>query len=324
MKRGAHFFVISIMLGPFGACSNAEMPADDAQMLLGTAQIHFASEDEGRAFLTTEDDYIRAQGPADRLLRFGDENASYIEVADAARGTWNDEQTQRVTGAIAYVHKRFEALGIALPFPAEILLVRSSGAEEGYIGGYTRANGIVFPDVVFEDSDDYLTFFVAHELFHVASRFEPAMRDPVYAIFGFHPCADRHSPPDLDLIEVTNPDAFHFSHCIEVSAEEDTFLAVVVMSANEISPNAQSPLESLDVNLLAVSPDGEALRREDGGLRFYDLREVTGYFEQIGANTDYIIHPEEISAENFALLVMNADDLPNPELLVAMREAITP
>jgi hypothetical protein len=31
--------------------------------------------------------------------------------------------------------------------------------------------------------------------------------------------------------------------------------------------------------------------------------QVTGFYEQIGRNTDYIIHPDEILAENLALLM---------------------
>jgi hypothetical protein len=42
----------------------------------------------------------------------------------------------------------------------------------------------------------------------------------------------------------------------------------------------------------------------------------------VGRNTDYIIHPEEILAENFALLVLGAGNVPSPEVLTRMREAL--
>ena len=35
----------------------------------------------------------------------------------------------------------------------------------------------------------------------------------------------------------------------------------------------------------------------------YDVSELSGFFEQVGHNTDYIIHPEETMADNFAYLV---------------------
>ena len=44
--------------------------------------------------------------------------------------------------------------------------------------------------------------------------------------------------------------------------------------------------------------------------------------EQVGKNTDYIIHPEEILAENFALLVLNETKVASPEILQKMREVL--
>lgn len=47
----------------------------------------------------------------------------------------------------------------------------------------------------------------------------------------------------------------------------------------------------------------------------YSPKEVTRFFEQVGKNTKYIIHPEEILAENFAFAVLNKSGLPNPEIV---------
>jgi hypothetical protein len=41
---------------------------------------------------------------------------------------------------------------------------------------------------------------------------------------------------------------------------------------------------------------------------------VEGFFEQIGRNTDYIIHPEETLANNFVYLMMAKEDLKNPDI----------
>ena len=44
--------------------------------------------------------------------------------------------------------------------------------------------------------------------------------------------------------------------------------------------------------------------------------------EQVGNNTDYIIHPEEILADNFALLVLGEHNMPSPEIPQKMREIL--
>jgi hypothetical protein len=42
--------------------------------------------------------------------------------------------------------------------------------------------------------------------------------------------------------------------------------------------------------------------------------EVSGFYEQVGENTGYIIHPEEILADNFALLMMRDQELKSPQI----------
>ena len=46
--------------------------------------------------------------------------------------------------------------------------------------------------------------------------------------------------------------------------------------------------------------------------------DVPGYAEQIGANTKYIIHPEEILADNFVFLIDGRIDLPTPRIIEQM------
>jgi hypothetical protein len=51
--------------------------------------------------------------------------------------------------------------------------------------------------------------------------------------------------------------------------------------------------------------------------------ELTGFFEQIGRNTQYIIHPEEILADNFSLLVREKTG-PSPDILKKLADALKP
>jgi hypothetical protein len=42
----------------------------------------------------------------------------------------------------------------------------------------------------------------------------------------------------------------------------------------------------------------------------------------VGRNTQYIIHPEEILADNFALLVLGETSIPSPVILEKMKDAL--
>jgi hypothetical protein len=52
------------------------------------------------------------------------------------------------------------------------------------------------------------------------------------------------------------------------------------------------------------------------------VERLSGFMEQIGRNTNYIIHPEEILADNFALLVLGEQKVPSPEIPQRMKEVL--
>jgi hypothetical protein len=49
---------------------------------------------------------------------------------------------------------------------------------------------------------------------------------------------------------------------------------------------------------------------------------LKSYHDQIGYNTDYVLHPEEILASNFVLLINDAKDVKTPELLTKIRDTL--
>jgi hypothetical protein len=57
----------------------------------------------------------------------------------------------------------------------------------------------------------------------------------------------------------------------------------------------------------------------NGTPRIAPVNRVTGFFEQVGRNTNYIIHAEEILASNFERLVLGEADAPSPEVLERIR-----
>jgi len=52
------------------------------------------------------------------------------------------------------------------------------------------------------------------------------------------------------------------------------------------------------------------------------LQQVAGFFEQVGRNTEYIIHPEEILADNFAILILQEHDVPSPGTIQKLGEVL--
>ena len=85
--------------------------------------------------------------------------------------------------------------------------------------------------------------------------------------------------------------------------------------------------EYLQLRFLVVEKDtgsGNFMAAPAGSSpRLVGEQHVSGFMEQVGRNTNYIIHPEEILAENFALLVLKENNVASPEILRKMREVLT-
>ena len=54
-----------------------------------------------------------------------------------------------------------------------------------------------------------------------------------------------------------------------------------------------------------------------------EIKQLSGFFEQVGTNTEYVIHPEEILADNFPMLIVDTRDLPPPAILEKMKQILS-
>jgi hypothetical protein len=78
----------------------------------------------------------------------------------------------------------------------------------------------------------------------------------------------------------------------------------------------------MQFRLLVVEKSAEgktAVKLIDGKPQMLDPAETPAYHEKIGRNTGYIIHPEEILADNFVLLVTGETDAKTPKILDEMK-----
>ena len=72
----------------------------------------------------------------------------------------------------------------------------------------------------------------------------------------------------------------------------------------------------LNVGFLSLIGDhNKKVELVDNKPVIYNFNQVADFFEQVGNNTQYIIHPEEIMADNFAFALLDKTGLPNSEIL---------
>ncbi len=305
--------------------------ASQAQTRLsGDTVVTFATADQGREILTSRDDFIRALSPFDRAARMKTDadvsEEAFLEFVGQNVLDWTDVDKACVAPALERIKAPLDRL--ALPWPKVVYLVKTTGKEEGNVP-YTRGQALVLPKRELTPGRALNPKLISHELFHILSRSNPALRDRLYQAIGFAKCTEIEFPETLRSRKLTNPDAPTNCHCICLRQAEAEVWAVPILFSQAEKYDVKRGGEFfryMQFQLLLVDHriDSPAAKPVYAGQqpRLVDVQGVTGFFEQVGRNTQYIIHPEEILADNFAELVMPDRDVPSPEILKKLQDAL--
>lgn len=321
MKSRLLAMLASLCFLPCGA--SADFP-------LGKSTAHFASQSEGRQILVAKDDFIQRLSPFDRSARMKTDKAvSEAELLGFIGQNlleWSRDERQTMQTAIEAIHPLLHDLSLSLP--PTIQVIKTTGAEEGN-AAYTRAAAIVLPESELAKSQKDLQKLICHELFHILSRQNPEVREKLYGVIGFTKCNEIKFPPELERRKITNPDAPRNDHFIRLEINGRESLAVPILLSSAETYDVQRGGEFfayLQFQFLVVEKEGSSgnlkAAAEDSSPKLVGMGRVSGFMEQVGRNTDYIIHPEEILADNFALLLLNEPDVASPEILRKMREIL--
>jgi hypothetical protein len=301
-----------------------------ADVPLANSKVHFASQSEGRQILTAKDEFIQRLSPFDRSARMKTDKAVSEDELLAFIGRnvveWSNDEKQSVQAVIEALQPLLGELRLSLP--PTVSLIKTTGAEEGN-AAYTRATAIALPKSELSKNQKDLQKLICHELFHVISRQSPELREKLYGIIGFTKCQEIELPPDLARRKITNPDAPRNDHFIRLTIDGHESLAVPILLSKVETYDVKRGGEFfayLEFQFLVVEKDGRSGNlkpaTEGASPKLAGMERVSGFMEQVGKNTDYIIHPEEILADNFALLVLKAPAVDSPEILQKMREVL--
>lgn len=302
-----------------------------AQLRIGSdTVVAFATIDEGKQILTAQDDFVRRMSPFDRAARMKTDNKiseeKYLEFVGENVLEWDDVEKEKITTAFRGVQAEFDSL--SLPFPKKIFIIKTTGNEEGG-APYTRSNAIVIPKDDLQASTQKIQKTICHELFHIISRANPELREKLYAAIGFMKCNEVTFPLELKSRKITNPDAPRNDHYIQLQIRGEECWAVPILFSSTEKYNVERGGEFfnyLQFQLLLVekNDNSPAVKPiyDSQKPRLVDMQHVSGFFEQVGKNTRYIIHPEEILADNFALMVLKEKNLPSPSIIKKLEEIL--
>ncbi len=285
----------------------------------------FATVEQGRAIITARDEYVQRLSPLERALKGKSEaavsEAEFLQRLAATIQSWPESERAAVQAALDSLRPRLVELN--LPLPATVVFVRFTGGMEGN-SPHTRGNAVLLTEELLK-RPDLLPHLIAHELFHIASRHDKAWRNAMYATIGFMPIEEVALPPPLASRKITNPDAPRIDVAIKVQTGQGSAWVTPLLQATVDRYDAHQGGEFfkfMKLSWLEVAR-GEAVpaRAQVRQPQLRETAELIGFVEQIGRNTGYIIHPEEILAENFAQLATGKTG-PSPEIHQRLLEAL--
>lgn len=224
---------------------------------------------------------------------------------------FKEEEARFLQTQIQKAFQQCQALGVAI-FPDTLLLLKTAAQHYGPSVYYTREKTIIFPFNELEAAEESSFLAVVyHELFHVYSRNNPKKKAELYELIGFEylESAPVYSA-ELDARVLLNPDGVDDRWAVRLPSgnnESELFLPLIMSRYPNFIPGRPQFFNYLDFGLypLLQQADG-SYQVSDGGSPSPEL--MKAYLDKIGRNTQYIIHPDEILADNFMLLMMAKGD----------------
>ncbi len=296
-----------------------------SQVSAEALEFTFATPEEAAAILTADDNYFERMSPAEIAIRMEsettDKTAADLRAQYAANvRAWSDEEKAKFGPNIEAARQTLEAVAGLLP--ETIYLIRTTNKVEGGLP-HTRGGAIIIPD----NNTEIPVGLLYHEAFHVLSRRQAAKHQSLYGLIGFSEC--RLDEPDaVASIHLTNPDVPALAYYLPAADGEGTMDVIPFLYAAypAFNPEAEHGFPGhFGFGLLKVGVKAGVCEPvlADGAPVFLDPSAVPEFFQAIGKNTGYIIHPEEVLADNFTLLMEGKEGLPNPEILERLEGWLT-
>ncbi len=313
-------FAAALFLVGFGPIASASPPE------IGPgARAEFASEAEGAKLLSSRDAFVEQMSPFDRGARLKTDQdvteARYLAFAASQALDWTDAERERLGEVLAAFRRK--TAGFDLPLPSVVVFVKTTGLEEGR-AAYCRGATVVLPQGVASGDTAPLSETVFHELFHVFRTHNPARRAALYRIVGFAPTAEIALPEALSKRKLTNPDAPRIDSVIRVAVDGRRIPVTPLLLGDadryDVARGGEF-FEQMRFRLLVLDEEKGAFRAAGDTPRLLDPAQIPDYLAQTGRNTGYIIHPEEILADNFVQLVNGRADAPTPRVLEELSAA---
>ena len=203
--------------------------------------------------------------------------------------------------------------------PPSIELIKTKGGHYGNGAFYTRENRIIIPASDLKNPNEkQLTQVMLHEISHIVSRYNPVLRDKLYGLIGFEKMLSNSNliiNNPLKKLLLANPDGMNMEYAIQVHKPDGKLIwALPLLFSGEHNFKSTKPafFNYLKFELFELEKQADGrylvLTKENGSSTLM-LQNLPDFFKKIGDNTQYIIHPDEIIADNFFMMALATQEI---------------
>jgi len=266
------------------------------------------------------DDFFGSLSIADMSiqLRKKDMPASGGESKELYQAMLRNEMSDFATEERAFMQEVFISAKSALDkvnpklYPDHIELLKTKTNHYGPNVYYTREDAIILPDNIFlQPSVKAQMPIMLHEIFHILSRYNDDFRDKMYALIGFEKYEeDLVLPKQISDRLLTNPDGVRRDYAINLTNEKGEVqraLPLILSTKDRYEESMPSFFSYLNFDLfplIKITENQVTLGLNQKGESSLSLEHNADFFKLIKDNTQYIIHPDEILADNFMMAVI--------------------
>ena len=281
------------------------------------AQVKFSFPDETRAkqiiIRDKKEHFFGRINNLDRQIQMKRENDKsisldeYKQFLESDITTFTPAEQSRLEILFNNIHERFDKIGIHVNID-DIYIIKTKGLTYGPQAFFTRENAIFIPAHQMEMPDDGLRSVLLHEIFHIVSRYDERIKKATYNLIGFSPLGKdfKIEAPHLSERILLNPDGLDNSYVINLKNEAGESLQAVAVLYSKHKKYSSSFADYFDYiyfELYKYDETNGTIEVKDDLGNTIPADYFNNFFDQISDNTQYIIHPDEIMADNFMLMV---------------------
>lgn len=178
---------------------------------------------------------------------------------------------------------------------------------------YTRENAIVIPSDRLENyNEKRFKEITIHEIFHIYSRLNKVnKRKELYSLIQFEKLEKGlFIPEKLREKILLNPDGLEKEWYIKSRIGDKDYQLIPLLISISEQVDSDNYMANLELRFYPIQKSKNQYSLAEG--KYFLIDDIPNFYNQVGDNTTYILHPDEILAENFVIAVLAQK---NPNIL---------